>query len=160
MKVHLSPGHAYLLQRKESSNTIDQRPGKSLPSIPSAEAGHRKSLSVASSSSSSSGSSTVKSTSSFNLAEVAKVVIVPKKCASMQDLAKLNLDRFKVGDKVDLKRNNGRWVEGIVVEVQNSDIQIQYSSSGAKYKKKLKADSNLIAPHLSKVKRVSFSPDC
>jgi hypothetical protein len=95
----------------------------------------------------------------MNLSESAKIILVPKKCASAHDLA--NLCRgFKVGDRVDVKRNNGRWVEGVVVAVQDEDVQIQYSSAGAKYKKKLKMNSDLIAPHLSKVKRVTFCQGC
>jgi len=153
MRVHLSAAHAYILEQKSGAVTVISPPIRSLPFTPrELELMRSETSSVASSyrTSYAAGSVVMAESDIPDNESVAQASEVSS-TAGVQDR------KVKVGDLVDIQRNSGKWVEGLVVRMRGREtVYVQYYAQGAKFQKKLHLNSECLAPCGSKVRRVTF----
>jgi hypothetical protein len=145
IRVHLSAAHAYILEQKSGAVTVISPPIRSLPYTPrELEVMRSETGSVSSYRTNVAGSVSIPETEEDNESVVQSDDVAP-------------LRKFKVGEMVDVQRNSGKWTEGVVVRTRGVDtVYIQYFAQGAKFQKKLHVNSECIAYHKTKVRKVTF----
>jgi len=67
--------------------------------------------------------------------------------------------KYVVGARVEIRRSNGQWVQGVVLEVHNKIVVVEYLDSGLKYQKKMPLRSQHLAPFGTNICEPEPKPD-